>query len=581
MDTLDRSTSTESRSGQLNFSYFHGFVVFLCANLLPIQFGYSQTPEASPPAETKPTWHLERMVLAVQEGKIISYCSVSGSELAELLIQTKEVNGSASQLASGIRIERADIEDAVKITGGTVSVPVTFVNCVFKGEVNFVNAKFLHDLEISRSHFKGQFNADGMQVNGDFTVKGETEFEPANRVVFRNAQVQGDLNWTDAHFLSEDVVDCERMSVSHNAFLSTVEFKGLADFQHCIFGHQLTIEGCKFEGANQAANFSSVTTQEDIRVSSSHFSGPAIWDYIHAEGLYFYNGTSFDRPLSFSNLILDRSMALVGVSASSDVSVKNSQISGDLNLNGLTIQISPEQGDQRRRPAFHLLQTKVIGYLKLAAVSMPGRLDLEEDNIGILDITNYATPPRDRNRWKLANLTVNTFQPAASEGPYWLDFLKSCEFDPQIYLSLEKFFTAQGEPGLANRTFIERNDRFEEVRPKDLSWLGQAIVGLLAGYGRAPERSLLPCAIVVLFGFFVFRDKDKMKVNDDKFQDRRYNAFWYSLDVFAPIIDLEAAKVWSPLPGQTFKWIVFRAERILGWLLVPIAIAAFTGFLHA
>ncbi len=72
-----------------------------------------------------------------------------------------------------------------------------------------------------------------------------------------------------------------------------------------------------------------------------------------------------------------------------------------------------------------------------------------------------------------------------------------------------------------------------------------------------------------------------MKLNESKFSDRRYNPFWYSLDVFAPIIDLEAAKIWSPGPEKTFRWVFFRIQRILGWLLVPIAVAAFTGFLRA
>ena len=179
---------------------------------------------------------------------------------------------------------------------------------------------------------------------------------------------------------------------------------------------------------------------------------------------------------------------------------------------------------------------------------------------------------------------MDRFEADDSDNRHLLDLINSFEFDPQVYFCLEKFYTSLGDTGLADETFIKRNDRFEDSQPKDLGWLGQTMVGILAGYGRDPKRSLIPCLLVVLVGWVAFADKTKMELTEEKFKDRRYNvwyAFWYSLDVFAPIIDLEAAKVWSPASGQTLRWLVFRLERILGWLLVPIAIAAFTGFLHS
>jgi hypothetical protein len=161
-----------------------------------------------------------------------------------------------------------------------------------------------------------------------------------------------------------------------------------------------------------------------------------------------------------------------------------------------------------------------------------------------------------------------------------LAFVSAAEFDPRIYVELEEFLKGKGEMDFATRVFLERNDRFRDERAHGVNWWSRYLLGIVAGYGRAPERSLIPCALVVLFGCFVFWDDRKMKPNEQKFEGRRYNPLWYSLDLFAPIIDLEAAKVWSPLPTETFKWFYFRLQRILGWLLVPIAIAAFTGFLH-
>jgi hypothetical protein len=422
-----------------------------------------------------------------------------------------------------------------------------------------------------------------MNVGGDFVIRGAT-FTSQNPIAFSNAQINGSLILRNTRFQSGKGVECEQMLVSQNASLSNLKFAGVAHFQRCVIGHQLEIEGCAFEATDNAADFSSVTTQDDFLVSSCKFSGGTSWDYIHARGLYFSHQTSFARATRFTGLVVDRSMSLETLEVGSGVSVENSRILEDLNLTGLTIQSSPEKGQLGSQDAAFRLSNTTLGHLKLASVSIPGQLDLEQDNIGTLDLTNYTPPYNGHNRSKIANLTVSRFEADDSDNRHLLDLINSFQFDPQVYLSLEKFYTSLGDTELADRTFITRNDRFEDGQPKDLGWLGQTLVGILAGYGRDPKRSLIPCLIVVLVGWVAFADKTKMEVTEERFKGRRYNfwyAFWYSLDVFAPIIDLEAAKVWEPIPGQTLRWLVFRLERILGWLLVPIAIAAFTGFLHA
>jgi hypothetical protein len=583
MDTPGRCTSSEPRSGESSFSRFARFLVFLCSIFSLAQFGYSQTSVPNTSAENKPYREYAGLAEAVQRGEVISDCKLSGADLSNLLIQTEAGTDSAHRLSSGIRVQNAIIEQAVTIAHGNVPLPVTFTDCVFNGDVNFDDAKFLHSLEIVRCHFNGEVTARRMHVGGDFVIR-DAIFTSESPVVFRNAQIDGSLILRNIRFQSAKGVECEQMSVSQDASLSNLKFAGVAHFQRCVIGHQLEIEGCSFDATDDAADFSSITTQDDFLVSSCKFSGGTSWDYIHARGLYFSHQTSFTRAARFTGLVVDRSMSLETVEVGSGVSVENSHILEDLNLTGLTIRSSSEKGNLASQDAAFRLSNTTLGHLKLASVSIPGQLDLEQDNIGTLDLTNYTPPYSRHNRSKIAHLTVDRFEVDDADNRHLLDLINSFEFDPQVYLCLEKFYTSLGDIELADQTFIARNDRFEDSQPKDLGWLGQTLVGILAGYGRDPKRSLIPCLIVVLAGWVAFADKTKMEVTEEKFKGRRYNvwyAFWYSLDVFAPIIDLEAAKVWSPIPGQTIRWLVFRLERILGWLLVPIAIAAFTGFLHS
>jgi hypothetical protein len=579
MYTRGESISAPSRQGA-NFSRFAGLLCLLGATFSQ-EPGYSQTSAPNTSAENKPYRELSALADAVRKAEVISDCRISGADLANLLIGTEAGTDSAHRLSSGIRVQNAIIEQPVTIIDGNVPLSVTFTGCVFNGDLNFDDAKFLHRLEIVRCHFNGEVTARRMSVGSDFVIRGAT-FTSQNPIAFSNAQINGSLIVRNARFQSEKGVECEQMSVAQNASLSNLAFAGVAHFQRCVIGHQLEIEGCAFEGTDNAADFSSVRAQDDVIVSSCKFSGGTSWDYIHARGLYFSHQTSFTRAIRFTGLIVDRSMSLEGVEVGSGVSVENSNILEDLNLTGLTIRSSAEKGSRAQDDGFRLSNTK-LGHLKLASVSIPGQLDLEQDNIGTLDLTSYTPPYSGHNRSKIANLTVDRFEANDSDNRHLLDLINSFEFDPQIYFCLEKFYTSLGDTELADRTFITRNDRFEDGQPKDLGWLGQTLVGILAGYGRDPKRSLIPCLVVVLIGWVAFADKTKMEVTEEKFKGRRYNvwyAFWYSLDVFAPIIDLEAAKVWEPIPGQTLRWLVFRLERILGWLLVPIAIAAFTGFLH-
>jgi hypothetical protein len=581
MDTPSRCTSSEPRSGESSFSRFARSLVFLSSILSLAQFGYGQTSAPNTSAENKPYRELAELADAVRRGEVISDCRISGADLANLLIRTEAGTDSANRLSAGIRVQNAKIEQPVTITDGNVPLSVTFTDCVFNGDVNFDNAKFLHRLEIARCHFNGEVTARGMNVGGDFVIRGAI-FTSQGPVVFRNAQIGGNLILRNTRFQTEKGVECEQMLVSQDASLSNLIFAGVAHFQRCVIGHQLEMEGCSFDATDNAADFSSVTAQDDVLVSSCKFSGGTSWDYIHARGLYFSHQTSFAQAIRFTGLVVDRSMSLETVEVGSGVSVENSHIPEDLNLTGLTIRSSSEKENRAQDAGFRLSSTK-LGHLKLASVSIPGQLDLEEDHIGTLDLTNYALPYNGHNRCKLANLTVDSFEVDDADNRHLLDLINSFSFDPQIYFCLEKFYTSLGNTELADQTFIKRNDRFEDSQPKDLGWLGQTLVGFFAGYGRDPKRSLIPCLFVVLVGWVAFADKTKMEVTDEKFKGRRYNvwyAFWYSLDVFAPIIDLEAAKVWAPIPGQTLRWLVFRFERILGWLLVPIAIAAFTGFLH-
>jgi len=60
---------------------------------------------------------------------------------------------------------------------------------------------------------------------------------------------------------------------------------------------------------------------------------------------------------------------------------------------------------------------------------------------------------------------------------------------------------------------------------------------------------------------------------------RVYSRFWYSLGLFLPFVDLQADKVWKPKADQTFLRSHMRLHIMLGWILIPIVLAALTGLI--
>src|SRR5262245_22839172 len=101
---------------------------------------------------------------------------------------------------------------------------------------------------------------------------------------------------------------------------------------------------------------------------------------------------------------------------------------------------------------------------------------------------------------------------------------------------------------------------------------------LLVGYGRRPWQAGIPCVVVVALGCLVFSPQ---KMEPQKSEDtlRVYNRFWYSLGLFLPVVDLQADTVWKPKADHTFLRNYTRVHALLGWILIPIVLAALTGLI--
>ncbi len=159
-----------------------------------------------------------------------------------------------------------------------------------------------------------------------------------------------------------------------------------------------------------------------------------------------------------------------------------------------------------------------------------------------------------------------------------LSWVHHSKYSAQPYTQLEASFRGDGYPERADEVYV----RLRQRQRDRLGWLGGAgdwLLERLVRYGRSPERAFYLSAVVVLMGLLIFwREKD-VQLQDPKDEGKRYNPLWYSLDLFLPFINLQAAGVWMPRQDSRLRRNYARVHTILGWDLIPIGLAAVTGII--
>ncbi len=162
-----------------------------------------------------------------------------------------------------------------------------------------------------------------------------------------------------------------------------------------------------------------------------------------------------------------------------------------------------------------------------------------------------------------------------------LKLAKQSVYAADVYSNLEEFFLRQGYRGDADRAFIAGKRREREAYRRSgqwFPWLGSYLLDWLVGYGRRPWQAGIPCVVLVALGCALFSPR-KMEPQRPDDVPRVYNRFWYSLGLFLPFVDLQADKVWKPKADQTFLRNYMRVHVLLGWILIPIVLAALTGLI--
>jgi hypothetical protein len=465
----------------------------------------------------------------------------------------------------GVNIAHAVVCEAVDLDNAEVPFDTSLNDCYFKDNVSLYQSHFRKSLLLKNTIFAGYVNASHADIGMSFNASGaqfkqEANFNSAKveqsafvvktifegPVNFGSAEIGPNLEADDAQFKnSQQDANFNSIKVGHTALFSRAMFAGGVDFGSAEIGSNLEADDAQFKDSQQGANFNSIKVGHTVVFRRAMFEGAV--DFVAAEigGSFEANDSKFkssEKQADFRSVRVKLHAFFVGAMFEAPVDFSRAEIGGDFDASGAQFK-----NDK---------QSTSFGDMKVDAVKFDNATFAQAFDLDGLTYHSINTRP-----WNDL-----------------LDFIKQSEFSVDVYTKLEAFFLEHGYQDRANEVYIAQRRRERSERLRGFPWAGSLLLDGLVGYGRRPWLAFLWSVGFITLGWLVFRQTRNMVPQKKEYYSRTYNAFWYSIDLFLPVVQLEAASIWMPDPDYRFAWYA-NVHRILGWILIPIGLAAVTGII--
>ena len=229
---------------------------------------------------------------------------------------------------------------------------------------------------------------------------------------------------------------------------------------------------------------------------------------------------------------------------------------------------------------------KVEGAISFVECRFDGYVSFLDARFVSIDFSKITWPVRiDERPWLWLNGMTYGRIKAGSDTDSWENIYNLVQrtahgsaYSADVFTRLEGYYRQLGYPRPANVFFRAQKKREREEVLRGFAWGWSFFLDQFVGYGRSPERAIFWSVIIIGIGCAVFQPQ-RMEAQKLEFTERKYSSFWYSVDVYLPVIKLHDAEIWKPKEDQVLSNVWRRIHTILGWALIPIALAAWTGML--
>ena len=374
-----------------------------------------------------------------------------------------------------------------------------------------------------------------------------------------------------------EVVDLQNTEITYDTRLVRCRLEVGVNFSKSIFKDGLSVEGTVFHGP---ASFSEMMVRRGFNLQKAVFKRNANFEQLEVTGVLQSGGATFADEkvtVNFNNLKAGNTAYFTNALFAGGVDFKNSRVLGDLRFDGVRFT------HPTALASFEGL--KVEGSTIFAQAQFAGYVSLKDSRFNALDITQIKWPEREYGEWLWLNGASYQRISAGEDRSSSSNLLALVDraahrsaYSSDIYSSLAGFYRREGYPREANQFLIAQKRRERDEALHGMQWWWSLFLDWFVGYGRSPERALVWSIAIVLVGMLVFRPH-RMEPRTTNLKTDSYSPFWYSIDLFLPLIKLQDAELWKPRDDAWFARFWSRLHTMLGWALIPIALAAWTGML--
>jgi hypothetical protein len=427
-----------------------------------------------------------------------------------------------------------------------------------------IRASFLEELVIN-STGKFAIHRNGIQIQGAVIS------EP---VQLSNVEITQLVDLSRCRF--KGVVEFSQSTFKKGLLIVETVFDGPAFFGSTTIVGILSAKGVQFNDVGSGAHFEVIKVNGPAIFSHATFKGKVTFLYGVIDGVFQVDDASFtdkDEEVIFDSMRIDRGFFAARATFEGPVDLVNMRI-GD-NFDG------PEAHFNNPVKDVSFERMSVGANLFLESATFAGPVSFTNTNVaGNVELkgTQFKQTP------DLSNFTYQSIVPTSEV----LKLLRNSESNYTAYSALESSLQKNGYTSEGDDVFIEKK-RWE--RRRDARWFEKLKSYLsegLQGFGRKPHRVLYYDLGVVLFGAFLFRRRKMIlkpagtENKEDSKQEttgttRPYNAFLYSLTLFAPAIDSQYTNNWELESGHGKTRGYVQLHKILGYILVPLTIAIWSG----
>ncbi len=426
------------------------------------------------------------------------------------------------------------------------------------------------------------------QITAGKSADLKSQFPEATNRVLRGAFLEALLTQSGTnvhrngfsieHAVILDAVDLRNAEVHYETSLTQCRFAGEMNFSKSSFENGLFLTGSAFE---KSASFASMKIGRLAVFDQTRFAAEMNAAQMEITGVFSVREAHFDSPtaaVDFTSLNVGGDTLFTRTTFAGPVTFQSAHIEENWHFDGSLFT--------NTTALVNFEEVKVGAATTFTGCRFAGYVSFKDAKFTALDFSKVTWPAaHDDNPWLWLNGMTYSRISAGSEKDSWQNLYNLVQrtahgsaYSADVFSHLDDYYRKLGYPRQANTFFRaqKKRERAEVLSGASKAW--SFFLEQFVGYGRSPERAIFWSVAVIGFGCVMFRP-NRMEPQKSEYSARKYSPFWYSVDVYLPIIKLHDAEIWKPKEEYVMTHVWRRVHTILGWALIPIAIATWTGML--